>query len=188
MRGEIRRPHDAFKIATVYVTHDQSEAMVISDRIVVMNQGRIEQVDNPATMYRRPKTRFVAGFIGWTNLLDDERHGDRIVFPGFGVPVAGAPAADGPSASFSVRPQTIVLHNHTPADRGAAWWIEGRIEERASLGEYWEYIGRPAHAGTRLRVSTPPTDMHAVDQAVWMEIDPGCIAPIPPPCANGDLP
>ncbi len=138
MRSEIRRLHDAFKITTVYVTHDQSEAMVTSDRIVVMNRGRIEQVDDPVSMYRRPRTRFVAAFIGRTNLLDGKRVGDRIAFPGFDVP-----ARDLQGASFSVRPQTIVLHDTPPAERGEAWWIAGKIEERAYLGEYLG-IRRPA--------------------------------------------
>ena len=64
MRFEIRRLHDEFRITTVYVTHDQSEAMVTSDRIVVMSQGRVEQVADPFALYTRPETRFVAGFIG----------------------------------------------------------------------------------------------------------------------------
>src|SRR3954468_12480779 len=67
LRSAIRRLHDAFRITTVYVTHDQSEAMVTSDRIVVMNRGRVEQVDEPRALYARPRTRFVAGFIGRTN-------------------------------------------------------------------------------------------------------------------------
>ena len=181
MRSEIRRLHDAFKITTVYVTHDQSEAMVTSDRIVVMNHGRIDQVDDPVSMYRRPKTRFVAGFIGRTNLLDGRRDGNRIVFPGFDVPAATAPVGDIPGASFSVRPQTIVLHDSPPADPGATWWVAGTIEERAYLGEYWEYVIRAGESDLRLRVSTPPTDMHAIDRPVWMEIDPSRIAPIPGP-------
>ena len=80
MRFEIRRLHDEFRITTVYVTHDQAEAMVTSDRIVVMNHGRIEQVDEPHTLYNRPKTRFVAGFIGRTNFIEgDSRNGaDRV--------------------------------------------------------------------------------------------------------------
>jgi iron(III) transport system ATP-binding protein len=195
MRSEIRRLHDAFRITTVYVTHDQSEAMVTSDRIVVMNHGRIEQVDDPVSMYRRPRTRFVAGFIGRTNLLDGRRDGNRIVFPGFDVPAAGAPSCDvaeasdvaGASgiagASFSVRPQSIVLHDAPGVERGATWWIAGTIEERAYLGEYWEYVVRPANSDLRLRVSTPPTDIYAVDRTVWMEIDPVRISPIPPPDA-----
>src|SRR5207244_3310161 len=76
MRFEIRRLHDEFRITTVYVTHDQAEAMVTSDRIVVMNQGRIEQVDDPYTLYTRPRSRFVAGFIGRTNFLDANRQGE----------------------------------------------------------------------------------------------------------------
>jgi ABC-type Fe3+/spermidine/putrescine transport system ATPase subunit len=184
MRSEIRRLHDAFKITTVYVTHDQSEAMVTSDRIVVMNQGRIEQVDDPVSLYRRPKTRFVAGFIGRTNLLDGKWDGDRIVFPGFDVPAASAPVGESSGSSFSVRPQTIGLHKAPPVDPGRSWWIAGRIEERAYLGEYWEYVVRPVNSDLRLRVSTPPNDMHATDQDIWMEIDPSRIAPIPGPEGN----
>ena len=181
MRSEIRRLHDAFKITTVYVTHDQSEAMVTSDRIVVMNHGRIEQLDDPVSLYRRPKTRFVAGFIGRTNLLDGRHDGNRIVFPGFDVHTDSAPASDFPGASFSVRPQTIVLHVSPPRDHGRSWWVAGKIEERAYLGEYWEYVVRVAASDLRLRVSTPPTDVHAVAENVWMEIDPARVAPIPGP-------
>src|SRR5579864_85067 len=83
MRFEIRRLHDEFRITTVYVTHDQAEAMVASDRIAVMNEGRIEQVDDPHTLYTKPKTRFVAGFIGRTNFLDGKCVGAEIAFDGF---------------------------------------------------------------------------------------------------------
>ena len=69
MRFEIRRVHEALQITTVYVTHDQAEAMVTSDRIAVMSAGRVEQVGTPAEIYERPATAFVAGFIGRTNLL-----------------------------------------------------------------------------------------------------------------------
>jgi ABC-type Fe3+/spermidine/putrescine transport system ATPase subunit len=181
MRSEIRRLHDEFKITTVYVTHDQAEAMVTSDRIVVMNRGKIDQVDDPVTMYRRPRTRFVAGFIGRTNLLDGRRDGGRIVFPGFDVAASSAPSGDVTGASFSVRPQQIVLHDAPPADRGCKWWVPGRIEERSYLGEYWEYTVRASDSDLRLRVSTPPADMHEIGRNTWMEIDPDRIAPIPGP-------
>src|SRR5580693_7419050 len=101
MRSEIRRLHDAFRITTVYVTHDQAEAMVTSDRIVVMNHGRIEQVDDPVSMYTRPKTRFVAGFIGRTNFLDGRLDGGSIAFPGFTVRADLAPEATTSSAQAS---------------------------------------------------------------------------------------
>src|SRR5205809_3761284 len=83
MRYEIRRLHDEFHITTVYVTHDQAEAMVTSDRIVVMNHGRIEQIDAPHKLYARPKSRFVAGFIGRTNFLEGTRQGSDVRFDGF---------------------------------------------------------------------------------------------------------
>ncbi len=174
MRSEIRRLHDEFRITTVYVTHDQAEAMVTSDRIVVMSAGRIEQVADPVTLYNQPRTRFVAGFIGRTNFLDGVRDGNRIAFPGFNVP-----AGPVPGANFSVRPQSIGLLRTRTADD--AWWVEGRVTERAFLGEHWDYVVRPAEGGLNLRVSTPPTDMFAVDDAVWLRIDPARLAPVPPP-------
>src|SRR5258705_8812096 len=87
MRYEIRRLHDEFRVTTVYVTHDQAEAMVTSDRIAVMNQGRIEQVADPHTLYNRPKTRFVAGFIGRTNFVHGVSDGTQVAFGPPSLPV-----------------------------------------------------------------------------------------------------
>ncbi len=181
MRSEIRRLHDAFRITTVYVTHDQAEAMVTSDRIVVMNHGRIDQVDDPVTLYNRPKTRFVAGFIGRTNFLDGTVDGGMIVFPGFTVPVGIAPGAAGMNGpvSYSVRPQTIGIHRAAPVTANGAWWVEGRIIERAYLGEYWEYVVRPADSDLRLRVSASPQTVYDTGDTVWLEIDPHRIARVP---------
>src|ERR1700674_2517422 len=69
MRFEIRRLHDEYKYTTVYVTHDQAEAMTTSDLIVVMNRGRVEQTGSPEDIYQRPQSEFVARFIGGTNIL-----------------------------------------------------------------------------------------------------------------------
>ena len=69
LREEIREIQRQLGITTVFVTHDQEEAMSISDRIVVMNSGRADQIGTPADIYNRPKTRFVAGFVGTMNLL-----------------------------------------------------------------------------------------------------------------------
>jgi ABC-type Fe3+/spermidine/putrescine transport system ATPase subunit len=183
MRSEIRRLHDAFHITTVYVTHDQAEAMVTSDRIVVMNHGRIEQTDDPVTLYNRPATRFVAGFIGRTNFLDGEVIGDRIVFEGFTLPAGLAPdAATLPkSASFSIRPQTIGIERQPPVASGLAWWIEGMVVERAYLGEYWEYLVRPRDSGARIRVTTEPLTVHEVNEPVWLRLDPTRAARVPGP-------
>src|SRR5205809_203449 len=143
MRYEIRRLHDEFKITTVYVTHDQSEAMVTSDRIVVMNKGRIEQIDPPHILYGRPKSRFVAGFIGRTNFV--ERDG--------GV--------------YSLRPQSIGLSVGKPAAHG----IEAVVVDRAYLGEHWDYQVKPLGETKPLRVSTGPNEIFQLSQRVWLEID-----------------
>ena len=187
MRSEIRRLHDRFRITTVYVTHDQSEAMVTSDRIVVMNHGRIEQVDDPITLYNMPKTRFVAGFIGRTNFLDARVEGERLVFDGYTLPAGLAPAASagavipGRQVSFSVRPQTIGIERAAPADPGSGWWIEGRVAERAYLGEYWEYVVNPTRSAVRIRVTTEPLTIHEVNAPVWLRLDPSRAAVVPGP-------
>lgn len=147
MRFEIRRLHDEFRITTVYVTHDQSEAMVTSDRIVVMNKSRIEQVDAPHVLYGKPKSRFVAGFIGRTNFV--ERDG----------------------AAYSIRPQAIGLSAAKPVAHG----VEAEIVDRAYLGEYWDYQVKPLGETKPLRVSTMPTVLFEVGQRVWLEIDPAAM-------------
>ena len=179
MRAEIRRLHDAFRITTVYVTHDQAEAMVTSDRIVVMNRGRIEQIDDPLSIYNRPRSRFVAGFIGRTNFLDGRRETGRIVFPGFTVPAGTAPPGSG--ISFSVRPRTIALSRTMPKTSVSCWQVSGMIVERAYLGECWDYVVRVTDSDLRLRVSTGPTDVYDAHETVWLTIDPAHVAPIPGP-------
>src|SRR5205085_1218644 len=79
MRFEIRRLHDAYKYTTIYVTHDQAEAMTTADTIVVMNRGRVEQVGSPEDIYQRPRSEFVARFIGGTNILRGRRIGADLV-------------------------------------------------------------------------------------------------------------
>jgi len=174
MRFEIRRLHDEFKITTVYVTHDQSEAMVTSDRIVVMNKGRIEQIDAPHALYGRPKSRFVAGFIGRTNFLEGARQGNEIRFDGF---TAAAGSLEGSNGSgtllYSLRPQAIVLADRQPASQGLA--VESEIVDRSYLGEYWDYQVRPLGAARPLRVSTGPNVVFDVGSRVWLEIDPAAM-------------
>ena len=81
MRTEIRRIQKTLNITSVYVTHDQIEAMTLSDRIVVMNEGIIEQIGTPVEIYRFPNSRFVADFIGRANFVPGEalgKHGDNL--------------------------------------------------------------------------------------------------------------
>jgi iron(III) transport system ATP-binding protein len=180
MRFEIRRLHDRLRITTVYVTHDQAEAMVTSDRIVVMNRGRIEQIDDPFTLYNRPRTRFVAGFIGRTNFLEGRLEGDEIGFGGFSAPVGLFPdrAAFRRDVLFSVRPQSIAMSRAPGADGNGLWRIEGRIAERAYLGEHWDYLVRPAGGDAAIRVSAPPGEIFDTGETVWLRIDPRAVAHI----------
>ncbi len=176
MRAEIRRLHDEFRITTVYVTHDQAEAMVTSDRIVVMNQGRIEQVADPVSLYTKPQTRFVAGFIGRTNFLDGVSDGAQIRFDGFHVPAEGEPAG---VANYSVRPQSIAIHGDRSDTPG--WWVAGVVTERAYLGEYWDYGIRAQDGNQLLRVTAPPSTVLSAGDAVWLAIDHRQAARVPPP-------
>jgi len=179
MRFEIRRLHDEFRITTVYVTHDQAEAMVTSDRIAVMNHGRIEQVDDPHTLYTRPKTRFVAGFIGRTNFLEGTRRGEAIVFDRFAVPASALAGANGlaDKLTFSVRPQSMRLHRSEVGGPGRIA-VAVNVAQRAYLGEFWDYMVVPREGTLKLKVTAPPPEVYAVGEAAWLELDPQQMAPI----------
>src|SRR2546429_2893558 len=180
MRYEIRRLHDEFHITTVYVTHDQAEAMVTSDRIAVMNAGRIEQVDEPRALYARPRTRFVAGFIGRTNFLDAEVRGDDVAFDGFAIPRArfAEGAALAGRVTFSLRPQSVHLHRQPPPASQRTALLPGRAVQRAYLGEHWDYAVRPKDGALLLRVTARPHEVFEMDESVWLEIDPCQMASI----------
>ena len=173
MRFEIRRLHDEFNMSMVYVTHDQAEAMVTSDRIAVMNQGRIEQIDAPFELYSRPRTRFVAGFIGRTNFLTGARRDEAVDFGGFHLP-ARALAADGQlpqEVQVSIRPQGIVLLRDKPAARDDRCCVEASIARRAYLGESWDYHISVAPEVEPLRVTARPAEVFEVGQRIYAEID-----------------
>ncbi|HEY3068146.1 MAG TPA: ABC transporter ATP-binding protein [Methylomirabilota bacterium] len=180
MRYEIRRLHDEFHITTVYVTHDQAEAMVTSDRIAVMNQGHIEQADDPRALYARPRTRFVAGFIGRTNLLEGEVRGSEVVFDHFAIALAAfaRPDALRGRVAFSLRPQSIHLLRSRPPAADGVCTFAGHVAQRAYLGEHWDYLVRPEESALQLRVTARPHEVFEVNERVWLELNPAQLAPL----------
>jgi iron(III) transport system ATP-binding protein len=125
MRAEIRRIQKMFGITSIYVTHDQDEAMSMSDRIVVMNKGRVEQAATPGEIYARPASVFVADFIGRANFLETvpERAGDgraTVTVLGRQLTVAAHPkvTAGGTGGYLMVRPETARLSAITDAGTG----------------------------------------------------------------------
>jgi putative spermidine/putrescine transport system ATP-binding protein len=105
LREEVRDIQQRLKITTLFVTHAQDEALAIADRIVVMRDGRTEQIARPAEVYREPATPFVAGFIGQMNLLEGEVDNGRFVHSAFSVPVA---VGNG-RAVLAVRPEALTI-------------------------------------------------------------------------------
>lgn len=132
MRSEIRRLQKDSGISALFVTHDQEEAMVIADRIVVMNNGKIEQVGTPDDIYDRPQSAFVADFIGKTNLIAGSVENGRFTTKS-GLPLKVDLAAVGPTTgapiSLSIRPEKLKLS--APASTGE---MVGRIARVTNLG------------------------------------------------------
>jgi ABC-type Fe3+/spermidine/putrescine transport system ATPase subunit len=172
MRFEIRRMHDAYRITTVYVTHDQSEAMLTSNRIVVMNRGRVEQIDSPVRLYESPRTRFVASFIGKTNLLTAAKRGDRVsvgdvVLPAARLGLGGA--ADG-DVTLSLRPQHVELLAAPATETGRECVVPGRVADAAYLGGSWEYT-LDAGMGTPILALSHAASVFRRGEAVHVAID-----------------
>jgi iron(III) transport system ATP-binding protein len=145
-RGWLRELQTRLKLTTLYVTHDQDEALALSDRIAVMSAGRIVQLGTPRQIYREPENAFIADFVGHSNILAGAplRHADG----SFGVTLADrqtlslaeAPAgAPTPTLQVAIRPEHVVLRaagTATPAVNV----LHGRILQRDFLGTRFEYL------------------------------------------------
>ena len=134
LRDEIRRIQLEAGTTTVFVTHDQEEALAVADRIGVMNHGRIEQIADPQTLYRRPETGYVATFIGLTNRLPGISNGAEAVVFGQRVPLLEGSRKEG--AVVLVRPEnmTIAMHETGVAGSGSGAGEVGRVEMVHFLG------------------------------------------------------
>ncbi len=142
MRVELKRLQRAVGISFLFVTHDQEEALTLSDRIAVMTNGRLEQIGTPEEIYRRPQTRFVAGFIGSSNLI--EGRVSRVEAGRLEISTAGGHAllalspepapACGAAVSLLVRPELVHISND-PAPAGAQR-LGGKVFNAAFLGSH----------------------------------------------------
>jgi multiple sugar transport system ATP-binding protein len=190
MRTEIKRVHQKVRTTTVYVTHDQVEAMTLADRVVVMNAGRIEQIGAPNDLYHAPLTRFVAGFIGSPAMnflpcrLEEAggalrvRLSDDIALP---VPTSRAQRyrshANRPGLTFGLRPEHLT--EAKPNGSGALGTIDAVIEVAEPLGMETlvffringiDVCGRVnpaagAREGIRMRLAASLDNMHLIDDA-----------------------
>ena len=188
LRNEIRRIQQQLKMTAIYVTHDQEEALAISDRIAVMAKGRIEQLDLPEEIYNNPRTVFAATFVGTSNhfngLLKSASEGlcqvdkQTIHVP----PVPNLP--DGDQVLIMVRPEEVSIHNaEEGADysaNGAGNQIAGVIELRTFLGPFTRFHVR-INESTTLTADVPSQQArdYYVAQHVVLSFPPGACQVLP---------
>ncbi|MGH7322076.1 MAG: ABC transporter ATP-binding protein [Candidatus Rokuibacteriota bacterium] len=187
MRFEIRRPHEALQITMLYVTHDQAEAMVTSDRIAVMREGRVEQVGTARAIYERPATAFVAGFIGRTNLLRGTLEADRVLrLPG-GLALRIADTCGlqpGDEAAVSIRPHRLIVAaravDATGAGDPACNLVAGMVTRAVYFGDVLDVQVALSDGGPVVRLSALPEAGLAVGQPVTLAIPPEACVILPP--------
>jgi len=187
MRFEIRRLHEAFGITTLYVTHDQAEAMVISDRIAVLQGGRVVQAGVADELYARPRTRFVAEFIGRTNLVDAEAvASDTIARGAIRLRLATGGLTPGAPVAVSIRPHEITLGAPGPArpagpdesgESGDANVLAGVVRRVSFLGDQLECQVEVA-PDLVLRVAAPVSTRPRPGEAVALRIPPAACVPL----------
>src|SRR5206468_8791187 len=142
MQVELKRIQQDVGITFIYVTHDQEEAMTMSDRIAVMNKGHYEQLGDPEALYERPKTRFVAGFLGVSNLLPAKRDGAGDGYAGFRlaggtavrVPAALLEGRDTDAIALGVRPEKIRMIEPSRDVPGGLNRVAGTVTHASYLG------------------------------------------------------
>jgi iron(III) transport system ATP-binding protein len=182
MRFEIRRLHEAFGITTPYVTHDQAEAMVISDRIAVLRGGRAVQVETGEDLFERPRSRFVAEFIGKTNLVDGIATEPGVVTRGgLRLQVAPTGLTVGNPVVLSIRPHEIELvADHPTGTLGAPGgnFLRGRVERASYLGDAVDCEIQVEGSDVILRVATPPALRFRPGETVGLTVAPSACIPL----------
>jgi len=170
LRGELDRLLRMLGITTIYVTHDQAEAMALGDRVVVMRKGAIAQVGTPREIYFAPATRNVAEFIGAANIVEAEANGEMLTLPGGRLRVA-AGAASGPVVAM-IRPESITIVSPEAAS------LAGRVETVSFVGDR-QRLSVSGAAGKAIMVDAPNTlDVKSGDR-VGLLVDPAAIRFLP---------
>ncbi|WP_288431362.1 ABC transporter ATP-binding protein [uncultured Agrobacterium sp.] len=156
----------------IFVTHDQEEALTMSDVVVVMNKGRIEQMGSPDDLYARPRSRFVADFIGQSNFLDTtvkSVDGDIATLEWLGLPIHavtnGSRHTPGSKAVVALRPEAISCLSEKPAERFA---LKGRIESRVFKGAHTVLSLTLANGATLAAQIDPVSLSHLGSDDVWV--------------------
>jgi iron(III) transport system ATP-binding protein len=173
MREELHALHKRLNLAVVYVTHDQAEALALSDRIAVVNQGKLEQVGSPAEVYEHPHTRFVGDFLGRTIILKGTMHKDAgqsvVDVQGAGRVTVNGDISFGEGADVRIlsRPEDISL---LPAGELAPNQVAGKVEHVAYMGDHLEYTIEAA--GRTLLMPASKRDSYAVGAGVRLVFDP----------------
>ncbi|MBV9968653.1 MAG: ABC transporter ATP-binding protein [Xanthobacteraceae bacterium] len=168
MRFEVRRLHDAYRYTTVYVTHDQSEAMTTADLIAVMSGGRIEQLGPPEEIYARPRSEFVARFSGASNILRGKAlDAGRVSIAGAAVVCNGGALRAGAEVVISIRQHEIGIGGEEPAVRENV--IPATVARNVFLGNSRDYAAELGD-GTMLRVVTAPEYDIAQGSRVWLRL------------------
>ena len=192
LQVELKRIQREVGITFVYVTHDQEEALTMSDRIAVMNRGRVEQVDGPEAVYERPATTFVAGFIGVSNLMPatvEQASGDRArvrLDAGVEIDAEANGLSTGERCHAVVRPEKLRID--IPGEGGSNGWpgVDGMVESSVYLGTATQIVvrlagdvpmtvlvpnadeaerGRLPGGGANVRLSWAPDHIHLVRES-----------------------
>ncbi|MGV2985046.1 ABC transporter ATP-binding protein [Microbacterium sp. AGC85] len=176
MRTEVIKLQRDLGIATLFVTHDQDEALSMSTRVAVMNAGRIVQEGKPREIYQNPADRFVADFVGRTNFIDGVVR-DGCVETTAGTFTTGtAPHVDGDRVSVSVRPEAIGVST-SPPQVGTVNVVEGKLVRSMFIGDRLECHVRAADHRWLIRVD--PYLEIADQQTVWLQLPPERITVVP---------
>jgi putative spermidine/putrescine transport system ATP-binding protein len=171
LRGELNRLLRALGITTIYVTHDQAEAMELGDRIVVMQKGKIAQIGTPREIYFTPKNRFVAEFIGAANIIEAPIENGHLVLSGGRQPIGGD--ANLAAAVAMIRPETI----HVVAAGSAP--LTGTIDSVSFIGDRQRMVISGA-SGKFLTVDAPNTVQARAGERIGLSIAPDAVRLLPP--------